>query len=47
MVVSIIKVIAVIGFNILAIIIVTGGVPGQPYIGAKIGRVHKGTIQYN
>lgn len=35
MVVSIIKVIAVIGFNILAIIIVTGGVPGQPYIGAK------------
>lgn len=35
MAISIIKVIAVIGFNILSIIIVTGGVPGQPYIGAK------------
>ncbi|RCK62352.1 General amino-acid permease GAP1 [Candida viswanathii] len=35
MAISIIKVIAVVGFNILAIIIVTGGVPGQPYIGAK------------
>ncbi|KAG2736667.1 hypothetical protein G9P44_000757 [Scheffersomyces stipitis] len=32
---SIIKIIAVIGFNILSIIIVTGGVPGQPYIGGK------------
>lgn len=32
---SIIKVIAVIGFIILGIIIDTGGVPGQPYMGAK------------
>ena len=32
---SIIKVLAVIGFIILGIIIDTGGVPGQPYIGAK------------
>ena len=32
-VMSLIKVIAVIGFNILAVIIVAGGVPGQPYIG--------------
>ncbi|KAI3405593.2 hypothetical protein KGF56_001611 [Candida oxycetoniae] len=30
---SIAKVIGVIGFNILAIVIVTGGVPNQPYIG--------------
>ncbi|KAL6450694.1 GAP2 General amino-acid permease GAP2 [Candida maltosa Xu316] len=35
MMISIIKVVAVIGFNILAIIIVSGGVPNQPYIGAK------------
>uniref|UniRef100_A0A0D6R0W7 Amino acid permease/ SLC12A domain-containing protein n=1 Tax=Araucaria cunninghamii TaxID=56994 RepID=A0A0D6R0W7_ARACU len=32
---SIIKVIAVIGFIILGIIIDTGGVPGQPYLGAR------------
>ncbi|KAG7664349.1 uncharacterized protein J8A68_002131 [[Candida] subhashii] len=32
---SIIKIIAVVGFNILAVVIVTGGIPGQPYIGAK------------
>jgi amino acid transporter len=32
---SIIKVVAVIGFIILGIIIDTGGVPGQAYIGAK------------
>ncbi|KAK6198079.1 general amino acid permease [Scheffersomyces amazonensis] len=32
---SIIKIVAVIGFNILSIIIVAGGVPGQPYIGGK------------
>ncbi|RLV94092.1 General amino-acid permease GAP1 [Spathaspora sp. JA1] len=32
---SIIKILAVIGFNLLAIIIVTGGIPGQPYIGAS------------
>jgi yeast amino acid transporter len=32
---SIIKVLAVIGFIILGIIIDTGGVPGQSYIGAR------------
>ncbi|EGW31540.1 general amino acid permease [Spathaspora passalidarum NRRL Y-27907] len=32
---SVMKILAVVGFNILAIVIVTGGVPGQPYIGAK------------
>lgn len=32
---SIIKVIAIIGFVLLGIIIDTGGVPGQPYMGAK------------
>lgn len=32
---SILKIIAVVGFNILAVVIVTGGIPGQPYIGAK------------
>ncbi|PVH97629.1 AAT family amino acid transporter [Periconia macrospinosa] len=32
---SIIKITAVVGFIILGIIIDTGGVPGQPYIGAK------------
>ena len=32
---SIIKIVAVIGFVILGIIIDCGGVPGQPYMGAK------------
>jgi len=32
---SIIKITAVIGFNILAIILVCGGVPNQPYIGGR------------
>ncbi|KAI5953514.1 hypothetical protein KGF54_002886 [Candida jiufengensis] len=32
---SLIKVISVIGFNILGVIIVTGGVPGTSYIGGK------------
>jgi len=32
---SIIKITAVVGFIILGIIIDTGGVPGQPYMGAK------------
>ncbi|KAK6464662.1 general amino acid permease [Scheffersomyces coipomensis] len=32
---SLVKIVAVIGFNILSIIIVAGGVPGQPYIGGK------------
>ncbi|ORY10657.1 AAT family amino acid transporter [Clohesyomyces aquaticus] len=43
---SIIKVIAVIGFIILGIIIDCGGVPGQPYMGAKFwynpGAFHNG-----
>ncbi|CAI5758691.1 unnamed protein product [Candida verbasci] len=34
-VLSLIKITAVIGFNILAIIVVAGGVPGQPYIGGR------------
>ncbi|KAF2007202.1 AAT family amino acid transporter [Amniculicola lignicola CBS 123094] len=43
---SIIKILAVIGFIILGIIIDTGGIPGQPYIGAKYwynpGAFHNG-----